>query len=83
VTRTDVAQSEARLSLRAAALILPGPADRSEQNYRRVIGTGPAQLQPPPPLAAASGHADEAVQIALVQQSRPDRHHPPGRGGRL
>ena len=67
VTRTDVAQSEARLALARSRLTLAqGRATASEQNYRRVIGQQPGQLQPPPPLPPFPATADQAVQIALV-----------------
>ncbi|HET9334875.1 MAG TPA: TolC family outer membrane protein [Sphingomicrobium sp.] len=66
VTRTDVAQSEARLALARARLTLAeGGLTASEQNYRRVIGQQPGQLQPPPPLPPFPTTADQAVQIAL------------------
>jgi len=66
VTRTDVAQSEARLSLARARLSLAeGRLIASEQNYRRVIGKAPDALQPPPPLPPLPATADEAVRIAL------------------
>ncbi len=67
VTRTDVAQSEARLELARAQLInAQGRLTASEENYRRVIGVRPDQLQPPPPLPPLPSTADEAVRIALA-----------------
>ena len=67
VTRTDVAQSEARLSLAQARLTLAkGAATSSEENYRRVIGKTPDNLAPPPPLPPLPASPDQAVQIALV-----------------
>ena len=66
VTRTDVAQSEARLALARSRLTLAeGRLTGTEQNYRRVIGEQPGQLQPPPPLPPFPASADEAVRIAL------------------
>lgn len=66
VTRTDVAQSEARLALaRSRFTLAQGRSTASEQNYRRVIGQQPGQLQPPPPLPPFPATADEAVRIAL------------------
>ena len=66
VTRTDVAQSEARLALARSRLSLAeGRSNASEQNYRRVIGQQPGQLQPPPPLPPFPATSDEAVRIAL------------------
>ena len=67
VTRTDVAQSEARLSLQRSRLIeTQAQLTSSEENYRRVIGQVPGQLQPPPPLPPLPASADQAVQIALA-----------------
>ncbi|MCL6740865.1 TolC family outer membrane protein [Sphingomonas sp. RB56-2] len=67
VTRTDVAQSEARLSLARTRLVLTqGNQVTAEENYRRVIGKAPGQLQPPPPLPPLPRSPDEAVRIALV-----------------
>ncbi|WP_114226535.1 MULTISPECIES: TolC family outer membrane protein [Sphingomonas] len=67
VTRTDVAQSEARLSLaRAQFETVSARLSASEENYRRVIGRRPDQLQPPPPLPPLPATGDEAVRIALA-----------------
>jgi outer membrane protein len=67
VTRTDVAQSEARLSLQRSALLdARARLTTSEENYRRVIGKRPDALQPPPPLPPFPATADQAVQIALA-----------------
>ena len=67
LTRTDVAQSEARLSLgRSTLATSQGRLTASEENYRRVIGRAPGALQPPPPLPPLPISADQAVQIALI-----------------
>lgn len=67
LTRTDVAQSEARLSGGQANLaVARGRLTASEENYRRVIGRDAGKLQPPPPLPPLPTTADEAVRIALV-----------------
>ena len=67
LTRTDVAQSEARLALQRGRLeISQSRLTASEQNYRRVIGKAPGELQPPPPLPPLPTNADQAVQIALA-----------------
>jgi outer membrane protein len=66
LTRTDVAQSEARLALAVSALeIAEGRLTTSEENYQRVIGDRPDNIQPPDPLPSLPGTADQAVQIAL------------------
>ena len=70
LTRTDVAQSEARLSLARSSLAgAQGQLTSSEENYRRVIGDWPADLQPPPPLPSLPGTAEQAVDIALANNA--------------
>jgi outer membrane protein len=67
VTRTDVAQSEARLSLgRSQLASAQGRLTASEATYRQVIGHPPGQLAPPPPLPPLPGNADEATRIGLA-----------------
>ena len=67
VTRTDVAQSEARQALARSALeTARGRLASSEENYRRVIGHRPAVLTPPPPLPPLPASPDAASQIALA-----------------
>jgi outer membrane protein len=66
LTRTDVAQSDARLALARSQLsIVEGRLRASEENYRRVIGVIPEDLQPPPPLPNLPGTDEQATQIAL------------------
>ncbi|HEX8571409.1 MAG TPA: TolC family outer membrane protein [Allosphingosinicella sp.] len=70
LTRTDVAQSEARLALAQSTLAtVEGRLTGSEENYRRVIGELPEDLAPPPPLPPLPATADEAVEIALANNS--------------
>jgi outer membrane protein len=67
LTRTDVAQSEARLQLgRADLATAQGNAAASEATYRQIIGRPPGDLAPPPPLPPLPANADEAVRIALA-----------------
>jgi outer membrane protein len=67
LTRTDVAQSEARLQLGRSQLAnSQGRLVGSEATYREVIGHAPGRLAPPPPLPPLPATADEAVQIALA-----------------
>jgi outer membrane protein len=67
LTRTDVAQSEARLQIGRSQLAeAGGRLAGSEATYRQVIGHGPGQLAPPPPLPPLPANADEAVRIALA-----------------
>jgi outer membrane protein len=66
LTRTDVAQSEARLALAQSALATAqGRLRGSEEAFRRVIGTLPDDLEPPPTLPRLPPTPDEAVAIAL------------------
>ena len=67
LTRTDVAQSEARLQLgRSQLATSQGRLTGSEATYRQVIGHAPGPLAPPPPLPPLPTTADEAVRIALA-----------------
>jgi len=67
LTRTDVAQSEARLQLgRSQLATSQGRLTGSEATYRQIIGHAPGVLAPPPPLPPLPTTADEAVRIALA-----------------
>lgn len=71
LTRTDVAQSEARLSqaqadLRNAEAILIG----SKERYVQQVGAAPDALQLPPPLAGLPDDVDAALNVAL--EGNPD-----------
>ena len=71
LTRTDIAQSEARLALgRSQFVTSQGRLTASEENYRRVVGHRPGPLAQPPVLPPLPREPAEAVQIALV--SNPD-----------
>ena len=66
LTRTDVAQSEARLSLARSQLITAqGNLTASRENYRRVVGSWPENLAPPPALPKLPADPDQAVTTAL------------------
>jgi outer membrane protein len=67
LTRTDVAQSEARLQLgRAQLATAQGQLTASEATYRQQIGHPPGALAPPPPLPPLPATPEEAVRIALA-----------------
>ena len=68
LTRTDVAQSEARLSL-ARAQLQSAQANliSSREGYVRVVGSPPGSLEPPPPIPNLPTTPDVAVDIALKQ----------------
>ena len=66
LTRTDVAQSQSRLSLarsqtRSAEAQLIGARER----YIQVVGKEPVNLQPPPPLPGLPDSVEDAVTFAL------------------
>ena len=71
LTRTDVAQSQARLALaesdaRTAEANLAG----ARETYIRLVGVPPGDLDPPPPLPNLPASAEQAVLIAL--ENNPD-----------
>ncbi len=66
LTRTDVAQSEARLQLGRSQLSIAKARDGERATYRQVIGHQPGTLAAPPPLPPFPANADQAVQIALA-----------------
>lgn len=66
LTRTDVAQSDARLAL--ARSQLQGAQARligSRENYIRLVGDAPGTLETPPPLPNLPASPDTAVDTAL------------------
>jgi outer membrane protein len=70
LTRTDVAQSDARLALARSNLALAqGRLEASEENFQRVIGDEPGELQPPPPLPVLPATPDQAVNVALANNA--------------
>lgn len=66
ITRTDVAQSEARLS-RSRSLLIQAEAQltNSRAAYERIIGAAPGTLDATPPLPALPGTEAEALDTAL------------------
>ncbi len=67
VTRTDVAQAEARLSgVVAERVETEGALASSRASYRQVFGAMPGSLQPAPPLPALPVSEGEAVATAGV-----------------
>jgi len=66
LTRTDVAQSEARLSLaRAQFQSAQATLIASRENYVRLVGTPPGTLDAPPPLPGLPVSPDAAVEVAI------------------
>ncbi|MBI0474994.1 hypothetical protein D9601_06420 [Sphingomonas sp. MA1305] len=66
LTRTDVAQSEARLALARGQLqSAEAQLIASRETYVRVIGTPPTSLEQPPALPALPATPNDAVQDAL------------------
>ena len=67
VTRTDVAQAEARLSGAIADRVqAEGDVDTARADYRRVINQEPGSLVVPQPLLALPANEAEAHQLAEV-----------------
>lgn len=66
LTRTDVAQSQARLAL-ARGDLQTAQADlaAARETYIRLVGDAPVDLQPPPPLPNLPESPQEAVTVAL------------------
>ncbi|HSG35358.1 MAG TPA: TolC family protein, partial [Sphingomonadaceae bacterium] len=71
LTRTDVAQSQARLAL-AQGDLQSAQADlvSARENYIALVGEAPQDLQAPPPLPGMPGTVEDAVAIAL--ENNPD-----------
>jgi outer membrane protein len=66
LTRTDVAQSEARLALSASQLSgVEANLIRSREDYIRLVGDAPVDLESPPMLPGLPGSDEDAVAIAL------------------
>ncbi len=71
LTRTDVAQSEARLALANAQLEnAQAQLIGSRERYVQIIGEAPGELEPPPPLPELPGTPRAAVDVAL--ENNPD-----------
>jgi outer membrane protein len=67
LTRTDVAQSQARLEDGNAQLTTAkANLTNSEENYRRVIGQSPMSLDQPPALPMLPANADQAEDTAIA-----------------
>jgi len=65
ITRTDVAQAEARRSASVSARILAeGNLQQSRASYVSVIGKEPENLVTPDPLGSLPGSRDEALAVA-------------------
>ncbi len=66
VTRTDVAQAEARLAAAQSLLAATtGTLRSSEESYRRLVGRYPGELDPPPPLPDLPESIDNAIGIGM------------------
>ena len=66
LTRTDVAQSEARLA-QAISQMETARAGliRSKESYIQLVGSVPGDLEAPPPLPNLPANPDEAVSVSL------------------
>jgi outer membrane protein len=71
LTRTDVAQSDARLAVSKSQLqAAQAQLDASRESYMRIIGKFPDKLESPPPLPPLPATSDDAVDVAVA--SNPD-----------
>ena len=71
LTRTDVAQSNARLALaRSNVITAQNQLSAARQAYRRLVGRLPQNLEPLPPLPALPGTEGQAVDLAA--QNNPE-----------
>lgn len=67
LTRTDVAQSDARLALAKSQLeAAQAQLDASRQEYMRIVGKFPDNLAAPPPLPPLPANPDDAVDLAVA-----------------
>nr|WP_238475194.1 TolC family outer membrane protein [Sphingomonas cavernae] len=67
LTRTDIAQSEARLSdARSRLEVAQANLIRSKERYIQFVGTAPGTLEPPPPLPNLPTTPETAVDVALT-----------------
>jgi TolC family type I secretion outer membrane protein len=66
ITRTDVAQSEARLAgANAGRIAAEGDLTESRARFVQVVGEAPGTLETPPILATLPGSLEEAIEVAV------------------
>jgi outer membrane protein len=66
LTRTDVAQSEARLAVaRSDTRTAEANLANARERYIQIIGRPPGELEPPPPLPGLPATTEDAVAISL------------------
>ena len=71
LTRTDVAQSQARLALaRGDTRTAEANLVEARERYINLVGQAPGALEPPPPLPGLPASPEDAVTVAL--DSNPD-----------
>ncbi|MDE2596236.1 MAG: TolC family outer membrane protein [Sphingomonadales bacterium] len=66
LTRTDVAQSQARLALaKGSTRSAEANLANARERYIQLVGKPPVALEPPPPLPGLPASAEDAVAVAL------------------
>lgn len=71
VTRTDVAQAEARLAAAEANLsVAIGDLDIAREQFNLAVGRYPGDLAPPPPLPRTAASEEEARAVAVREHPR-------------
>jgi outer membrane protein len=71
LTRTDVAQSQARLALaRGDTRTAEANLAAARERYIQYVGKAPGELDPPPPLPGLPGNPEDATNVAL--EDNPD-----------
>jgi len=67
LTRTDIAQSQARLAISRSQLqSAQAQLIRSKELYIQLVGSPPGELAPPPPLPNLPASPEQASEVAIV-----------------
>ncbi|MEJ0024275.1 MAG: TolC family protein [Alphaproteobacteria bacterium] len=79
ITRTDVAQAQARLAgARAQLAVARANLEASRANYAAIVGNPPGQLEAPTPVSALPASLDMAIRAGAKRKSGLPRIPEPG-----